>query len=266
MSDVLSKRDPDAIVRFIHRYGPWFEGHFRPRVQGVENIPEGPALYVGNHNGGLLSADTLVAFKRVLEQRGFDDIPFGLAHDTPMRVPLIGRQMQRYGAIPANHASAHAAFSAGHKVLVYPGGDEDSLRPFVDRDRIEFAGRVGYIRLALRSGVPIVPLVAAGAQSTFVVLNRGRRVASWLGLKRLRINVFPFIYSWPFGLSLGPPPFYWPFPTRFFIEFLPPIQFSRAGEDAANDTDYVKACDAEVRERMQQALTRLASDRAQASR
>ena len=147
------------------------------------------------------------------------------------------------GQRPAGHDHALSLFAAGHQVLVYPGGDVEAMRPFRDRDRLRFAGRRGYIRLALRAGVPIVPLVAAGAHATFIVLSDLPWLARALGVdRRFRLTVFPLALSVPWGLTLGPLPPYLPWPSRILIEALPAIHFPRTGEDAAADDAWVTAC------------------------
>ena len=68
------------------------------------------------------------------------------------------------GVIEANRENAEKALRAGALVLVFPGGDYDSYRPTFE-NKIDFAGRTGYIRTAIETGVPIVPMVSIGAQS-----------------------------------------------------------------------------------------------------
>ena len=106
----------------------------------------------------------------------------------------------RIGGIRANHKSAKAVFSRGEKALVYPGGDVDSMRPWKERHQVKFAGRTGYIKLAMSAGVPIVPLVASGAQSTFYVISDNQWLAKTLRLdKMLRLKVLPLMLTFPWG-------------------------------------------------------------------
>ncbi|MBK8695828.1 MAG: hypothetical protein IPN17_27080 [Deltaproteobacteria bacterium] len=81
---------------------------------------------------------------------------------------------------------------AGAKVLVFPGGDADSLRPWSARRELRFEGRQGYARLAMETGAPIVPVVTAGAHESFVVLRQGLGLARAVGVtKWLRFRSFP---------------------------------------------------------------------------
>lgn len=265
--DSLDQRDPERVGRFFELLEPLLERWFRPRVHGLERIPQGPALYVGNHNGGLCSADTFVLGAKVLRAHGISAMPYGLGHEVAISIPGIKQLLVPLGAVRASHENAHRLFARGDKVLVYPGGDLDSMRSYADRNRIVFGPRRGYIRLALRAGVPIVPIVAAGAHETFLVLHDGRFLARALRLDRLfRLEVFPVTLSVPWGLVVGITPPYFPMPTRIFLEVMEPVHFERTGEDAANDPAYVEECHLRVHSAMETTLTRLAADRSATER
>ncbi|MCC6877427.1 MAG: 1-acyl-sn-glycerol-3-phosphate acyltransferase [Sandaracinaceae bacterium] len=260
--DTLGHRNERFLRGFAKVMEPALERWFRPVVRGLDRIPDGAALYVGNHSGGLLSADTFIFGLRVLEARGIGDVPHGLAHEVVLKVPVMKQLLEALGAVPASHENAHRLFAAGRKVLVYPGGDIDSMRPYAMRDRVVFGKRRGYLRLALRERVPIVPIVAAGAHATSIVITDGRAIAKALGLHRLlRIEVLPLTFSIPWGLVLGITPPYFPLPTRIFIEALDPIRFDPDGPEAARDDAYLERCNDLVLERMQSCLTRLAAER-----
>ena len=258
----LEQRDPallDWVCRFAERV--LFPYH-RAEVSGLDHIPAGPALFVGNHSGGVVAVDTVLFGAAVIRAHGIDGLPFGLAHEVPLRVPGLDRLMARIGAVRASDENAGRLFQAGKKVLVYPGGDLDTLRPFSERNRIVFGGRRGYVRTALRHGVPILPVVSAGSHSTFIVLSDLRWLARLLRSDRwLRLKVWPLVLSFPWGLTLGPPPPHLPFPSRIRIEVTAPIRFDRSGPGAADDEAYVKRCAAEVEAVMQATLDRLAGTR-----
>lgn len=260
--DRLDNRDPRLIAALVGHLEPFLETWFRPVVRGLERVPPGAALYVGNHNGGLCSADSFVLGAALHRRHGVDAVPYALAHEVILSAPGMNQLLSPLGAVRASPRNAHRLFAAGRKVLVYPGGDLDAMRPFAQRDRIVFGPRRGYVRLALRAGVPIVPVVAAGAHATSIVLTDGRRLAKLLGFPRLfRLEVCPVTVSIPWGLVVGITPPYVPLPTRIFIEVMEPITFERTGEDAANDAAYVEACHRRVHGEMEARLARLAAER-----
>jgi len=267
----VSRLDPDILGQrdesFIRRLFPLVDGvmrrYHRADVRGIDRIPEGAALFVGNHSGALLSIDSFLFAAEVIRERGVDDLPWGLAHDMAVDLPGLRDILVPLGAVRATHENANALFEAGQKVLVYPGGDLDAMRPYRDRNEVRFGGRKGFARLAIRHGVPIVPLITAGAHGTLVIFDDLRPLVRFIGLDRtrFRLGVWPVSFSLPWGFSFGPSPPYVPLPTQITIEVLDPIHFERSGEDAANDADYVAACADEAWRTMQGAVDRLALER-----
>lgn len=256
--DSLENRDPQYILDTVEWMEPLLRAWFDPVVTGLHRIPQGPGIYVGNHNGGLAAPDIFVMGLSLVRARGVDDLPFGLAHELPLKLPVSHAFLVKLGAVRASHENAHAILEAGAKLLVYPGGDIDSMRPWHRRHRVVFGARRGYMKLALREGVPVVPVVTAGAHEGWVVLSDGRRVARALRMdKLLRLKVLPITLSLPYGITLGAPVPYLPVPTKVFQTFLDPIRFARSGPDAAEDSEYVEACHRTVHRRMQRALIEL---------
>lgn len=262
-TDSLDNRDETQIARLATVVDAVVRPWFRAEVRGLDRIPPGPALYVGNHNAGLLMPEALLLGSAVYRALGLGAVPYGLAGDWVISLPLLQQLVVPLGAVRASQDNARRLLARGAKVLVYPGGDLDSMRPFRDRDRIVFGGRRGYVRTALRAGVPVLPVVAAGAHSTFVVLDDGRWLARLLRADRfLRVSTWPLTLCLPWGLVIGPGLVYLPWPSRILVETLDPIRFDREGDAAANDDGYVRACAGLVEARMQAALTRLAQERA----
>ncbi len=259
--DSLENRDPDLIASTWARIRPILDAFFHPVVRGIDRIPSGPALYVGNHNGSM-SWDSFTFFGEVFQQRGIDYVPYALGHELTMRLPPFHQVFVPLGAIRASHENASRVFERGNKLLVYPGSDYDAFRAYRDRDRIIFGPRRGYVRLALRERVPIVPVVSAGAHSVFYVIDDGQWLAKALRLDRLfRAKAWPITLSIPWGLTIGPPPPYIPWPSKFFQEALDPIMFEPTGPDAAADDVYVESCHDLVLTSMQRAMNRLVAER-----
>jgi len=258
----LPERDAVLLARLAEAADKLVRPYFRAEVRGLERIPAGAALFVGNHNAGLLAPEAFLLFA-ALRHNALADVPYALGGDLIVALPPMARMAARLGIVRARPEVSLRLLTGGAKVLVYPGGDVESMRPYADRDRIVFGGRRGYVRLALRAGVPIVPVVAAGAHSTFVVLSDGRRLMKALGVgSRLRLTTWPVSLCLPWGVAIGPVQVHLPWPTRILEEVLPPIHFERTGEAAAADAEYVRACAERVESIMQTALTRLAQERA----
>lgn len=140
-----------------------------PRFEGVENLPEGPALLVGNH--GLLGYETLLFFERLFETTG--RMPRGLADRWFFRVPGVRDALVRLGGMYGNVENALHALSRNHLVVCYPGGAREVLKQSAqDRYRLRWEKSVGFVKVALQAGVPIVPFAAAGVDDTYNILSR----------------------------------------------------------------------------------------------
>jgi 1-acyl-sn-glycerol-3-phosphate acyltransferase len=257
--DDLDEWDPEYIRRTLPLWRRVLGTYFRPDVRGLENIPvQGPVVLVGNHSGGIVIVDTFIFalefYARFGPRRRFHQ----LAHDLVARLPTTGF-LRRYGTLAASHENARAAFRAGAAVLVYPGGDYETFRPSWESDQVQFAGRQGFVKLALSEGVPIVPVVAIGGQETALFVGRGRQLARILRLDRLaRLNVLPVSLGPPLGVTVLDLPGRFPLPAKITIEVVPAIDVEeRFGPDPDRADVYE-----EVTGEMQRVLDRLSEERA----
>lgn len=261
-ADDIAARDPELVgallggLRLAARY------YFRLRVEGVEHVPaRGPVLLVGNHSGGIVPTDGFLTALAIHDHHGPERALYALTHDFMFEDPLLRRFAGRLGLLRAGHESARHAFAAGAAVLVYPGSDLDTYRDFRHRDRVVLGGRKGFLRLALRERVPIVPVVDCGTQEQFVVLSRGDRLARRLHAHRwLRAEVIPLIAALPWGLTSGFLP-YLPLPSQTTIAFLPPMSWPDLGPEAADDPEILDRCYREVEQAMQATMDRLSRER-----
>lgn len=251
---------------YVRRHTPWLRrvihGYFRAQIHGFEHVPDQPFLGVGTHNGGILMPDMLV-WVSAYHTSGRKTPLLTLAHDLLFaREHGLSRVLAKLGGLRAEPHQALSALRSGFAVQVYPGGDYDSSKPFWRRHQVCFAGRMGYVRLALSAQVPIVPVVSIGAHETLLMLSDGRRLAQRWGLRRrLRLAALPLQICLPWGLVLGTPPGYLPLPAQITIRVLPPISLQGLSADQASDPALVARIDAQVRHAMQVALDDLAAQR-----
>jgi 1-acyl-sn-glycerol-3-phosphate acyltransferase len=239
--DWLEARDPDYIRETLPALRAWSDHYFRAEVSGLEHIPEGePVLLVGNHSGGTLIADTFVFAQHFYDHFGPERPFHQLAHDLVFRVPGVRASLCRFGTVPASPANMRSALGRGAALLVYPGGDHETYRPTWEQDKIDFAGRKGFIELSLELGTPIVPVVAIGGQETALFLGQGQRLSRLLGLDRaLRLKVFPVQVAPPLGVTVLDLPLRVPLPSKIEIRVLPRIDLrEELGEDADLDEAY----------------------------
>jgi 1-acyl-sn-glycerol-3-phosphate acyltransferase len=255
---------PQPDQRFIGAQQPvWnfiLDNYFRMEVRGWDRLPPPPCLVVGIHAGGILPIDAYAFGYSWFREFGFERIPRGTAHDFLFNIPLIGDNLRKIGTIPASHDGIAAALGGGQDVILYPGGDVDSMRPWWKRDRVVFGGRKGWIRMALEAQVPIVPLANVGASDTLFVLTDGERVAKALRLDKLmRAKTFPLGLGFPFGLlPAGVPQI--PLPAKLRSEILEPVELE-GGDSHRFDDAYVERAERQVVAELQRGVDRLAKRR-----
>jgi 1-acyl-sn-glycerol-3-phosphate acyltransferase len=258
-SDPLAARDPDYIRQTLPAMRALSSLYFRGQVEGLENIPaEGPVLLVGNHSGGTLIADTFVFAQSFYGHFGPDRPFHQLAHDLVFAVPGVRATLSRWGTVPASPRNMERALARDAALLVYPGGDHETYRPSWESSDIDFAGRTGFVELAMKLGVPIVPVVAIGGQETALFLGQGQGLAQALRLDRLlRLKVLPAQLGPPWGITILDLPGRLPLPAKIKVQVLPEIKLSErlgANPDAEDAYRLVTAT-------MQSTLNKLADER-----
>jgi 1-acyl-sn-glycerol-3-phosphate acyltransferase len=253
------QRSPETIRRW-RWLADWTHLYFSPEVLGFSQVPRsGPMLLVGNHSGGVLMSDAYVLMSAWLTQRPEQPL-YSLGHDMLFIIPFFADLARAGGVLPARAGNAERALELGHPVLVYPGGDHDIFRPTHERNRIDFGGRQGFVRLALKRQVPLVPVVSYGGHDTNLFLTRGEGLAKALGLHKVRVRGVPLVIGLPWGLAPGFMPTI-PLPVKITLEFLPALRWPELGPEAAADPVVVKRCYDEVQAIMQAGMDRLAAER-----
>lgn len=220
-------------------WNPLMDYWFRMEVEGWDNLPEPPALFIGIHSGGPFPWDAWTVGVQWWRHFGRERPLHGTAHDALMATPVVGAYFRRMGCLPARGDSISAALAAGRDVALWPGGERDSLRAWSQRDEANLAGRRGFIKLAIRSGVPIVPISTVGGPDAMPVLATGQRLAKAFRLDKVaRIKMFPIALQAPWGLSPALLPEV-PFPTKIRTAFQKPVELD-SDPKRADDDDYVQ--------------------------
>ncbi|CAA9397536.1 MAG: Lysophospholipid Acyltransferases (LPLATs) of Glycerophospholipid Biosynthesis: MGAT-like [uncultured Nocardioidaceae bacterium] len=252
----LKLRDGAYVARLLPFMRLAVKLWFRSEVHGMEKVPDGGALIVSNHSGGMVAMDVPIIAVAFHDQFGVDRPLYVLAHD--MLFMGQGKDIfPRAGFLPATRENAEAVLRSGGVTIVFPGGDYDVFRPTTSANRIDFNGRTGYVRTAIETGAPIVPVVSIGGQEAYLFFNRGEQLARLLRLEKLlRTRYMPLTFGFPFGFTFGIPPNL-PLPTKIETRVLDPIHVTK---EFGDDPD-VAEVDRAVRERMQNALDEMARAR-----
>jgi 1-acyl-sn-glycerol-3-phosphate acyltransferase len=204
-----------AIARQI--YGPLYRQWFRVEWQGLEKIPtSGGALLVANHAAAIPS-DAPVIMHGIEEELGRP--VYGLADHIFKTFPVIGTMWSRLGGVAAHPENAFRLLREQRQlVLVFPEGTKGPGKLYQDRYRLRRFGRGGFVEMAMRAGVPIVPIAVVGAEESMPIVFKSSSLA-----KALRLPYFPITAN---QLALGPllgTIGY--FPAKFKLRVLDPIHF-----------------------------------------
>jgi 1-acyl-sn-glycerol-3-phosphate acyltransferase len=257
----LSGQDEKEMQRQKFFWNVLVDYWFRMEIDGWENIGEPPALLVGIHSGAPFVWDAWTVGLQWWRRFGSERKLHGTAHDALMAIPGIGRYFRSMGVLPAAPDAIATALAEGHDVALWPGGEVDSLRPWSERDQANLAGRTGFVKMAIRAGVPIVPIATVGGGDAMPVLFRGDRLSRALRLdKVLRLKVFPLAISLPWGIAPAALPQF-PLPAKIRTRFMPPVEIDN-DPARADDDEYVDRKYHEVEDSIQRGMDALARKRA----
>ena len=216
--------------------------YFRVEVVGAENVPQaGRALLVANRSGAL-PWDGLILRTALRAKRPELSPLRWLSEDSVIHYPFMGVLLNRLGAVRACPENAERLLAQNRLITVFPEGAQGSRKLFRDRYRLQRFGRGGYVKLALKFDVPIVPIAIIGGEETNPVLGRSRLLGRLLGSDSLPITpTFPWLGV--AGLL--------PAPVKWKIIVGEPIDLSAHGTAAADDALVVHRLNEQIRSSLQ---------------
>lgn len=204
----ISPRMAELVLRYLL---PIVRLFHRPTLEGVENLPKtGAFLLVANHSAGMGIAEILCILALYVRDIGPDRPLAAFALPLGFRVFPLKVALRHLGAVPSSYAAAKQTLAAGVPLLVFPGGDHETLRPIWQAHRVDLGGRLGFLRIARETNVPIVPLGIRGSHFTAPMLLRSRLLATLLvvprliGSKRWGISLLGLLGA--LGIALAPLP------------------------------------------------------------
>ncbi len=204
-----------ALARLL--YDPIYRGWFRAEWEGLDKIPaEGGALLVANHAGAIPSdAPVIMHGIEVERQRPV----YTLAEHLFKRLPVVGTMWSRVGGVAAHPENAYRLLREQQElVLVFPEGAKGPGKRYDDRYQLRRFGRGGFVEIAMRAGVPIVPIAVVGAEESMPILFKIPELA-----KLFKLPYFPVTANHlVFGPLLGTVLY---FPAKFRLRVLDPVSF-----------------------------------------
>jgi 1-acyl-sn-glycerol-3-phosphate acyltransferase len=238
----------EPLLDFYYRY--WF----RVEVSGIEHVPaDGGALLVSNHSGAL-PPDAPMIMQAIRHEHPRTRPLYMLGEHWFKGYPGIGLLANKMGLVAAHPANAQRLLGDEQRLaLVFPEGQKGSRKLYWQRYHLRRFGRGGFVRTAMRAGVPIVPVAVVGAEEAMPIFAHVPLLQRLTGL-----IYFPINHAFPhFGLAAG----LMYLPAKFKIHFLDPVDLSRYGAEDADDVSLVQTLAEDVRGRIQDELDSLLRSR-----
>lgn len=217
LSDVDEWGRSEHIRELVRRvYAPIYKYWFRVEWEGLEKIPRtGGALLVANHAAAIPS-DAPVIMHGIEEELGRP--VYGLADFFFRTVPWVGTAWSRVGGVAAHPDNALRILAEqGQLALVFPEGTKGPSKTYTDRYRLRRFGRGGFVEIAMRAGVPIIPIAVVGAEESMPIIMRLPNLAKALGVPYVPITANMLLFG-PLGVALY-------FPSKFKLRVLDPVMF-----------------------------------------
>lgn len=189
-----------------------YREYFRADVFDIENVPEGRVLLISNHSGQLPFDGAMIGMSMLLD-RDPPRATRGMVEHFVPTVPFVGTLFSRVGQVVGTPANARRLLDEENCVLVFPEGSRGISKTFGRRYQLERFG-TGFMRLALETGTPIVPVGVVGAEEQYISVADVRPVA-----KLLNAPSFPLLLN------------VLPLPSKYRIYFGEPLRFEGDHED-----------------------------------
>jgi 1-acyl-sn-glycerol-3-phosphate acyltransferase len=244
--------------RVLERLEPvldfYYRNWFRVETEGIENVPsEGGALLVSNH-AGALPPDGPMIMQAIRHEHPHPRPLHMLAEHWFRGYPGVGMLTTKIGLVAGHPANAQRLLhDEGQLVLVFPEGAKGSRKVYWQRYRLRRFGRGGFVRTAMRAGVPIVPIAVLGAEEAMPIFAHVPALQRLTGL-----IYFPINHAFPqFGLAAA----LMYLPAKFKIRFLEPVDLSAYGPEDAEDLALGQEIGERIRTDIQLELDELRSSR-----
>lgn len=207
-------------AKFLYSISRQIYNYFRPEIYGIENIPAGRVLLVPNHSGQLPFDGVVVGVSALLQAKP-PRLVRAMAERWVSTLPFINELFARSGVVLGDPINCRNLLEDDQAILVFPEGARGSGKPWQQRYQLQPFGR-GFMRLALQSHAPIVPVAVIGGEESIISIH------NWKGLAKLLRA--PYAPISPLLPILGPLA-YFPLPVKFRVYFGEPMMFDGPFDD-----------------------------------
>ena len=227
-------------------YDPVYRFVFRTEWEGLEKIPtQGGALLVANHAGALPS-DAPVIMHGIEEELGRP--VYGLADHMFKGMPVVGTLWSRLGGVVAHPDNAYRLLREQSRlVLAFPEGSKGPGKHYSQRYRLRRFGRGGFVEIAMRAGVPIVPMAVVGSEESMPILFNVGWAAKALGAPYIPVTANQVLFGPLLGLVT-------PLPAKFRIRVLDPVHLDVTPDQPRYSKSRVMDRAEEIRQQIQETL------------
>ena len=205
-----------AIAPFLWLY----RKYHRVEVHGIEKVPPGRVLLISNHSGQLPMDGAMIAISMMVEANPPRAVRSMVEKWVPS-LPYISTFMARVGQIVGTPENCRRLLNSEEAILVFPEGTRGINKLWPQRYQLQEFG-LGFMRLALETDTPIVPVAVVGAEEQAPALVDVKPLAKLLG--------FPAFPLTPTGVPL-------PLPTKYRIYFGDPMHFTGRPDDEDSELD-----------------------------
>lgn len=205
-----------ALVPTVLFYRYWF----RAQTMGIENLPKGRVLLIGNHAGQIAIDGAMLGTAMLLEGSP-PRIARGMGEFWLPRLPWFSTFLHRIGGVVGTPKNCIDLLRNEEAVTVFPEGVRGVNKLFKERYQLKRFG-LGFMRLALQTKTPIVPVAIVGSEEQAIAFADIKPLARLFGMP-----AFPITLTWPLLGPLG----LIPLPARYHIEFGEPMHFRGDHDD-----------------------------------
>ena len=207
--------DPDYGRRLALALALAYRYWFRAEARGIENVPEGRVLLVGNHAGNTFAWDGALLGTALFLEGEPPRIVRGMAEYFLPKIPFFNVAMHRLGSVVGTPANCARLLENEEAIMVFPEGQRGFVKTWRQRYRLQTFG-LGFMRLALETDTPIVPIGIVGGEEQSPGLANIRPLGKLIGSP-----AFPITLTFPL---LGPAGFI-PLPVKFRLHLGAPLRF-----------------------------------------